>query len=1032
MKKKVFSKSMAWLLSVVMFFCLFVVTNVNEVDVSAASNESPNYTTGVKSYDELKSRLEALKNKYVGRYWTTNGSAADSSGSTSKSYYGIQCNGFAKYIFNDLFCTGSIGSYDSNKYYFPNANGASLIDKSWNFSSSDTGTVRSILSRSSIGDFVQVRRRGKDYGHSMIISGKDDNGIWIFDCNSDGKCGVKNYYQDWATFASKNVGMSLYHSTKYPSQTPPYADIGTNFVATINEVKANKPLKAVNGNIQIGSSNGNADEKWWFIRQSDGSYIIESIINNNYVTTGGTGNGSNVTTSKYTGSDAQKWYLYSVNGNYELAPKNSTGQRMNVAGGGTGDGTNIITWQAMSGSTDIQFKINKCGTKYIYNLGTDFVATINDVKVGKPFKAASNGNVELTTSKGNTDEKWWFIRQADGTYIIESLYNNNYITTSGTGNGSNVTTSKYTGSDSQKWYVYPSNGKYELAPKNSTGQRMNIAGGGTGDGTNIITWQEMSGSNDTRFSIVNVGSRYIYNLGSEFVANINDVKVGKPLKSVNGNVELGTASGSLNEKWYFTRQADGSYFIQSLSDNNYVTVSGGSNKNGTNIITSKYTGGNEQRWFVYPYNNKFELVPKCAMSFRMNLSGGSTNDKTNIALWQEMYGSNDNLFNISNKAALTSIKFTVSYNMNGGSGSIGNQTKTYGQDLTLSSTKPTRTGYEFVGWNTSASATTAQYSAGGKYTANSGATLYATWKAKQITVTFYRNQNSSDNTTATQTFTYGASGQSFSNKNWTKDGYTLLGWSFDRNATTNSYSITNGVIDDWIDKYAPNAKLYAVWKINTWTVSYNMNGGSGSISNQTKTYGQDLTLSSTKPTRTDYKFVGWNTNKDATTAQYQPGEKYKENKGATLYAIWTINHNYTTKVVAPTCTEKGYTLHTCTNCGNNYKDTYTNALGHDYEETVIAPTETEKGYTLHTCKRCGDSYKDNYTEPVPVHLAGDINGDGKVNMKDATRLHQYINGWKVTVVEEAIDVNGDGKVNMKDVTRLHQYINGWDVKIYVK
>lgn len=154
MKKKVFSKSMAWLLSVVMFFCLFVVTNVNEVDVSAASNESPNYTTGVKSYDELKSRLEALKNKYVGRYWTTNGSAADSSGSTSKSYYGIQCNGFAKYIFNDLFCTGSIGSYDSNKYYFPNANGASLIDKSWNFSSSDTGTVRSILSRSSIGDFV--------------------------------------------------------------------------------------------------------------------------------------------------------------------------------------------------------------------------------------------------------------------------------------------------------------------------------------------------------------------------------------------------------------------------------------------------------------------------------------------------------------------------------------------------------------------------------------------------------------------------------------------------------------------------------------------------------------------------------------------------------------------------------------------------------------------------------------------------------------------------------------------------------------
>ena len=86
--------------------------------------------------------------------------------------------------------------------------------------------------------------------------------------------------------------------------------------------------------------------------------------------------------------------------------------------------------------------------------------------------------------------------------------------------------------------------------------------------------------------------------------------------------------------------------------------------------------------------------------------------------------------------------------------------------LTLSTTVPTRTGYTFKGWATSASATSATYSAGGSYTANSGATLYA------------------------------------------------------------------------------------VWQINTYTVSYNANGGSGAPSAQTKTYGVNLTLSSTKPTRT--------------------------------------------------------------------------------------------------------------------------------------------------------------------------------------
>lgn len=43
-------------------------------------------------------------------------------------------------------------------------------------------------------------------------------------------------------------------------------------------------------------------------------------------------------------------------------------------------------------------------------------------------------------------------------------------------------------------------------------------------------------------------------------------------------------------------------------------------------------------------------------------------------------------------------------------------------------------------------------------------------------------------------------------------------------------------------------------------------------------------------------------------------------------------HTYETEVVAPTCTEQGYTLHTCTGCGDSYKDTYVSALGHSYGE----------------------------------------------------------------------------------------------------
>lgn len=73
--------------------------------------------------------------------------------------------------------------------------------------------------------------------------------------------------------------------------------------------------------------------------------------------------------------------------------------------------------------------------------------------------------------------------------------------------------------------------------------------------------------------------------------------------------------------------------------------------------------------------------------------------------------------------------YTISYNANGGSGAPSSQTKWHGTALTLSSTTPSRSGYEFLGWSTSSTATSATYSAGGSYSTNANTTLYAVWKA---------------------------------------------------------------------------------------------------------------------------------------------------------------------------------------------------------------------------------------------------------------------------------------------------------------
>ena len=67
-------------------------------------------------------------------------------------------------------------------------------------------------------------------------------------------------------------------------------------------------------------------------------------------------------------------------------------------------------------------------------------------------------------------------------------------------------------------------------------------------------------------------------------------------------------------------------------------------------------------------------------------------------------------------------------------------------------------------------------------------------------------------------------------------------------------------------------------------------------------------------------------------------------------------HSYRTTVIAPTCTAKGYTTHTCS-CGDSYVDTYTNALGHAWDGGTVTkqPTATETGVRTYTCTRCNET-----------------------------------------------------------------------------
>ena len=87
---------------------------------------------------------------------------------------------------------------------------------------------------------------------------------------------------------------------------------------------------------------------------------------------------------------------------------------------------------------------------------------------------------------------------------------------------------------------------------------------------------------------------------------------------------------------------------------------------------------------------------------------------------------------VSETRSVAAVIYTVSYNANGGSGAPASQQKLKGDALTLSSAAPTRSGYTFLGWAASPTATAAQYQPGGSYTADEDITLYAVWKKAAV------------------------------------------------------------------------------------------------------------------------------------------------------------------------------------------------------------------------------------------------------------------------------------------------------------
>ena len=247
--------------------------------------------------------------------------------------------------------------------------------------------------------------------------------------------------------------------------------------------------------------------------------------------------------------------------------------------------------------------------------------------------------------------------------------------------------------------------------------------------------------------------------------------------------------------------------------------------------------------------------------------------------------------------------YTVSYNANGGTGAPGNQIKTYGYVLTLSSQKPTRTGYIFNYWDGSDGGT---YYPGSSFGTDADTVLTAHWTPITYYVSYNKNKPGKAShdvsgimTNSKHAYDNGISGNGYSNC-LSSNQFSLKGWSFKNwntkaDGTGVSYS-NNSNIKNLTEKNGEVVTLYAQWEPNIYMLLFEDEDATtpgtlmiyekydhGWYNDQdTKNKITNITI----PKKVGMEFKGYNTKEDGT------GTKYIDDKGNILASDHAFDSQY--------------------------------------------------------------------------------------------------------------------------------------------
>ena len=289
----------------------------------------------------------------------------------------------------------------------------------------------------------------------------------------------------------------------------------------------------------------------------------------------------------------------------------------------------------------------------------------------------------------------------------------------------------------------------------------------------------------------------------------------------------------------------------------------------------------------------------------------------------------------------------------GGTASADPSTAAEGDQVTLTATPASN--YEFVEWRTDPQGVTIQDN---KLTMPaSDVTVTAVFREKApetCTITF--DAHGGKGTMAKQTADKGTTVTLTANA-FKRSGYSFTGWNTKANGSGTAYKDKAQV------KLDKDMTLYAQWKKNApakCTITFDANGGSGTMAKQTGDKDATVTLASNVFKRSGYTFVGWNTTRDGKGTNYANKAQVKLSSSMTLYAQWK-------KSPGPT------TTYTITYAANGGTGTMAKQTGNkDATVTLTANTFKRTGYTFSGWNTKQDGTGTKYSDKAQVKLSSNM------------------------------------------------------------